>query len=231
MTSNVGLTTSPEKAIGSDFRNVLLKTGAKYCLQPSGKVATIAFTVPLQSHPAPQDRRARLAWIQHVWQGLQPQQRDRLLRNLRRLTTKSFFSGMGTMQQIFFMIVWFMRSTLNIDVPNVPETNSCELNPIRRSLLCSLDPSHRAHHVHSDVLQRLPPNLRQRCHAAQRDKTSCGGARRLQNLTLREEIKILLGEIKQLKADRTRQKLNGKEGSSSMTMINNPLRKKRSRFK
>jgi hypothetical protein len=189
MPSDVGLTSSPEKAISSnDFMDVLLKNGAKYCHTTSGKVASIAFTVPLQPHSAPEDRRSRLAWAPHVWQGLQPDQRDRLQRNLARLNTKSFFSGMGTMQQIFFMIVWFMRS-IGLDVPNVPETNSTELNATRRRLLCSLPECHRAHHVHSDILHRLPQDLRRRCLAAQLDKTSCGGARRLQNLTLREEIK------------------------------------------
>ena len=94
------------------------------------------------------------------------------------------------------MFSHFLQTHLGLtDIDPVGEINSTELLPCRRALLQAITPSHRAAHIHCDLLDRLPPGLRDQCRAAQLDKTSSLVGRRLRNLDLGSHICNFFSEL------------------------------------
>ena len=101
----------------------------------------------------------RFAWPEFVWGRLSGHQRDRLLRNLKRLVASSHMSGCGGME----LILWQVGKYINDELFNRGQSalhlrtlHSCDKARACLAVLSSMDSCCKPMHVHRNIEHRLP---------------------------------------------------------------------------
>ena len=129
-------------------------------VEPS-QVETLEFDEPPTWKDGPRTHRERYNWAKWGFWQLRPQQRDRLVRNLGWLHLSTHFSGFDGPVLIFVAIVFAINNILPTPIKMIRPLHAAELNHSRRSMLIHFEPWARSQHIYGDMLDRLPPHIRQ----------------------------------------------------------------------
>ena len=90
-----------------------------------------------------------------MWDGLTSDERDRLIRNLRKIETSSHFTGLGSFELILHRIISEVNEHCVSDIPDNRSRHCCDHDTSRQRVLTSYHKCHRPHHVYSDISDRL----------------------------------------------------------------------------
>ena len=102
----------------------------------------------------------RCFWARRCWCCLEPWQRDLLVENLKKLFGSSHFSGMAGYEMIIEEILVEVRHQTGLALPNTRSAHACDLEFSRQQVLVSLPECCRPHHIHTDIVERLPKDVR-----------------------------------------------------------------------
>ena len=163
-------------------------------------VSKVVFDKPLALPAGPSSQWERLAWPDDLWQRLDGDMRDRLVRNLSRLRHKDHFSGSASSAQIWTQIVETVKRFTDITLPDVVTTNSTELQHYRRKHINLLERG-RPRHCSANIFDRLPKDVRAEMMEKAPDKIATTPARKLAN---REAAEYIFEQYQSRGADMSR---------------------------
>ena len=99
----------------------------------------------------------RFAWATTGWDAFAPHMKDRLIRNLERMTVQDTFSGMACIAHILPQIVFAVNRHLDAPLPWVPVWSVTEVEPACQVALCkAFHEEFAPRHVFGKVEERLP---------------------------------------------------------------------------
>ena len=119
------------------------------------RLCQMEFWPRTQARPGPTTMLERFQWARKVWDGLTSDERDRLIRNLRKLETSSHFTGLGSFELILHRIISEVNEHCVSGIPDNRSRHCCDHDTSRQRVLTSYHKCHRPHHVHSDIFDRL----------------------------------------------------------------------------
>ena len=119
------------------------------------KLQSEAFAPRTTPRHGPSSMYERFQWPAHVWQGLEADERDRLIRNINRLETSSHFSRLGSFEHTIYHIWLEVNHHLLHPLAPVQTVHCSDKEPSRQRVLTSYKENHRPAHVHGDILDRL----------------------------------------------------------------------------
>lgn len=110
----------------------------------------------------PRTQTERLSWSDWLWNRLEPDEQERLHRNIGHSEWVDHFVSYGSRTQIFEQI----RKTCNANMPEpvdpAPTFSMTELSPTRRAALKRMAPAHLPKHLFEDIHSRVPTGLMRR---------------------------------------------------------------------
>ena len=96
----------------------------------------------------------RFLWPHRIWERLTPERKDRLIRILRHLIGRSYFTGVGGFEVLLYVIVTAVNEYLTDKIPLIEVTNATEMQSNRQLVLKAMD--HGPHCIHGAIEERLP---------------------------------------------------------------------------
>ena len=151
-------------------------------------VRVVKFQAPYECRAGPGTQMERISWSDELWERFQPDQKDRLIRNLQRCTWKDFFAGMGSRNQLYAQIAATVNKNVADDIM-IPLTYSwTEFNPVRQAFLGCMEDGHRARHLFGNILHRLGVEANLEIHRLTPDKAATAAARKLCNAKIAKVI-------------------------------------------
>ena len=119
----------------------------------------VKFEFPAMLNPGPRTQKERLSWFLLLWNKFDGSEKDRLLTNMRRLTSKGYFEGMGASMQLWCMMFTganrFLKDPIHHTTTNVTEIDNKKLE-----FLQNFKQEHTAKHIHPNIFHRLPPKMK-----------------------------------------------------------------------
>lgn len=109
--------------------------------------------------PGPRTHQERYAWMKHIWDRLSDEQRNLLLWNLQNLSASSAFSGLGGFEMILYCI-WLEVSQHAPGLDPTSTFTSCDNAKWCQQMLMHYGEKHRTKHLGTDILDRLPEDVR-----------------------------------------------------------------------
>ena len=193
---------SPEKATCFSGFDHALASGKRGLWSDTTEelVNNVEFAVLDKKPMGPTTQWGRLGWSDDQFQRLDPDMKDRLIRNLGRLRHKDYFSGSASVTQIWTQIVETVNRFTGGALPDVITTNSTELQQCRRDHINRLVRG-RPHHCSGDIFDRLPHEVKAEMlkKAPVKEATTC--ARKLAN---RQSAEYIYKQYAQRGADMSR---------------------------
>ena len=123
--------------------------------EPNARLLSDDFVPRSVPRRGPDSMGTRFQWARHVWEKLDPDEKDRLIRNMARLECSSHFTGLGSFESIIFHIWHEINSHMLHPVPPVQTVHCCDKDTSRQRVLTSYKEKHKPLHVHGDILDRL----------------------------------------------------------------------------
>ena len=133
----------------------------------------------------------RFHWPDFVWRSLSSLQRDRLLRNVKRLSASSHMSGVGGME----LILWQVSEFLNENVLNrhsspldLRTCHACDKARHSLAALVQMDDCCRPMRIHRSIEDRLPLELAMHLEDLLPDAADLVDAQRMRYREIKETI-------------------------------------------